>query len=230
MGPEADRTGNDLTLERLYVHRFATLDREASKRLWRVLCDRYLSRFIPSDSTVVDVGAGDCGFINHVTAKRRIAIDLDPGLTSRAAAGVEAHVAELTTLPALLGAGSVDVAFASNIFEHLPNTAELLRVLQAIRTILRPGGRIIILQPNIRLVGGRFWDFLDHSLPLTEVGMEEALILAGFRPILNKARFLPYTTRSRTPKVPWLLRLYLALPPAQWLFGKQFLIVATPDK
>ena len=229
MGPEADRTGNDLALERLYALRFSPGERAANDRLWRVLCERYLARFVPPDATVVDVGAGGCGFINHIRAQRRIAIDLDPRVRERAAPEVEVHNSDIVSLPALLGASSVDVAFASNIFEHLPSAEELVRVLQAIRTILRPGGKIIILQPNVRLVGGRFWDFLDHTLPLTEAGMQEALAVAGFRTISCRARFLPYTTKSRVPKPAWLLRMYLALPPAQWLLGKQMLIVATPE-
>ena len=230
MGSETNRTGNDLTLQRLYELRFSPEERETNERLWRVLCENYLARVIPADATVVDVGAGNCGFINHIRAKRRIAIDLDPGVRERAAAGVEAHVSDIAALPTLLGAASVDVAFASNIFEHLPSGDALLSVLASIRSILRPGGRIIIVQPNVRLVGGRFWDFFDHTLPLTELGMQEALAVSGFRTITCKARFLPYTTKSRVPKPAWLLRLYLALPPAQWLFGKQFLIVATPDR
>ncbi len=226
MGSEADRTGNDLTLERLYALRFSPTERAAHERLWRVLCEHSLARYVPADATVVDVGAGGCGFINHIRAKRRIAVDLDPRVRERAAPGVEVFNSDIASLPDLLGPQSVDVAFASNIFEHLPSADELLRVLNAIRTILRPGGRIIILQPNVRLVGGRFWDFLDHTLPLTEAGMQEALAVTGFNTISCKARFLPYTTKSRVPKPTWLLRMYLALPPAQWLFGKQFLIVA----
>ena len=39
-------------------------------------------------------------------------------------------------------------------------------------------------------------------------------------------RFLPYTTKTRLPKAPSLLRLYLALRPAWVVFGKQSLVVA----
>jgi len=229
MGADANRTGDDLTIERLYALRFSPEEREANERLWRVLCESYLSKLVPSTATVVDVGAGSCGFINNIRAARRIAIDLDSGLPDRAAPGVETYVANIAELPELLGRDSVDVVWACNVFEHLPSGTELLNVLGAIRAILRPGGTLIILQPNVRLVGGRFWDFFDHTLPLTELGMQEALGVAGFRTISCKARFLPYTTKSRAPKPAWLLRLYLAFPPAQWLFGRQMLIVATPE-
>jgi hypothetical protein len=36
----------------------------------------------------------------------------------------------------------------------------------------------------------------------------------------------PYTTKTRLPQADWLLRLYLGLPPAQWLLGRQMLVVA----
>jgi SAM-dependent methyltransferase len=131
--------------------------------------------------------------------------------------GVETHVAPLPALATLLEPASVDVAFASNVFEHLRGPDSLLEVLAVGRSILRPGGRLIVLQPNVRLVRGAFWDFFDHTLPLTEKGMSEALTVAGFRVTERRARFLPYTTKSRLPQIPLLVRLYLALPPAQWL-------------
>jgi hypothetical protein len=38
-------------------------------------------------------------------------------------------------------------------------------------------------------------------------------------------RFLPYTTKSRLPQTQWLVRMYLAFPPAWMLMGKQTLYV-----
>jgi len=99
-------------------------------------------------------------------------------------------------------------------------------VLAEVRAALRPGGRIMIMQPNVRLVGGAFWDFFDHTLPLSERGMTEALEVAGFRVIECRARFLPYTTKSRLPQWAFLVRLYLRFRPAQYLLGKQMLVVA----
>jgi hypothetical protein len=155
-----------------------------------------------------------------------VAIDANPDLRRHAAPGVEAHVVPLTRLLDVVAPGSIDVAFASNVFEHLRGPEALLEVLGCVRSALAPRGRLIIVQPNVRLTGGAFWDFFDHTLPLTEKGMAEALTLAGFRIVESRARFLPYTTKSRLPQLSFLVRLYLALPPAQWLLGKQMLLVA----
>ena len=85
---------------------------------------------------------------------------------------------------------------------------------------------MIVLQPNIRLVGGSYWDFLDHKTPLTERSLEEAAQTAGLETERLITRFLPYTTKSRFPQRGWLVRGYLAFPPAWWLLGKQSLLIA----
>jgi SAM-dependent methyltransferase len=105
-------------------------------------------------------------------------------------------------------------------------TQTFLTTLAEIRTVLRPGGRLMILQPNIRLVGGAYWDFVDHHLPLTDRTLEEACESLGLDVVEVIPRFLPYTTRSSIPQSPWLVRLYLAIRPAWWLLGRQTWMVA----
>ncbi|RUL81640.1 class I SAM-dependent methyltransferase [Tautonia sociabilis] len=213
-------------MDRLYAGRFSRRDRLEKVRLWRVLCRSFFDRYVPADGSVLDVGAGYCDFINHIAAARRVAVDLNPDTALAAADDVEVYRHPLERLDDVLEPDSIDLAFASNVFEHLRGPDALLRVLAALRVVLRPGGRLMIMQPNARIVGGAFYDFFDHTLPLSEKGMAEALGVTGFEVVECRARFLPYTTKSRLPKWPWLVRLYLALPPARWLFGKQMLVVA----
>jgi len=92
--------------------------------------------------------------------------------------------------------------------------------------VLRPKGKILILQPNIRFLNGEYWDFLDHHIPLTDRTLVEALLATGFQPSEVLPRFLPYTTKSSLPRHPALVRLYLRLPLAYHLFGKQAWVVA----
>lgn len=218
--------GLDARLDRLYALRFPERERAAKARLWRTLYDAFFSRYVPRDGCVLDLGAGYCDFINSVQARRRIAVDLNPDMPGYAAQGVEVLSLPLDRLSEGVDDASVDLAFASNVFEHMRDPDALLAVLGAVRRALKPGGRLVVMQPNIRLVGFAFWDFFDHSLPLTEKGMLEALTVAGLTPVECRARFLPYTTKSRLPQWDVLIRLYLALPPAQWLMGKQMLVVA----
>lgn len=211
-------------LAQLYEHRFG--GSEASRlRLWETLVSAHFQQFVHPSDVVLDLGAGYCEFINAVDCARKIAVDLNPAVKERAGDDVEVHHCSSTNLPDRL-AGEVDVVWVSNFFEHLADSAELIATLTEIHRVLRPDGRLMILQPNIRLTKEAYWDFVDHSLPITEKSLAEAVAMTGFIVEQVKVRFLPYTTRSRLPISPRLIRMYLRLPPAKFLLGKQTFMVA----
>ena len=166
---------------------------------------------MPVDATVLDVAAGQCEFINQIRCGSKIAIDLNEDILHYAAHDVRTIVTPSNDM-CEIKSGSVDVVFVSNFFEHLPTKQSLLDTLKEIKRVLRVGGRLLILQPNIRLLQGSYWDFLDHLLPLTDRTLTEALELAQMQVDEVKPRFLPYTTLSRLPRHPLLVRLYLRTP------------------
>ncbi len=215
-------------LEQLYTQRFPEAELAAKHEIWRVLCRHFFSRYVQPGDTVVDIGAGYCEFINNIEATHKIAVDLNPDVRRFAAADVRV-INESCTEIAQLDSGSVDVVFMSNFLEHLPSKDLVLQTFREAFRILRKGGRVVILQPNIRYLPGEYWDFFDHHTPLTERSLVEGLQLAGFRPTVVIPRFLPYTTKSRLPKAAWAVRLYLMVPLAWSILGKQSLVVATRD-
>ena len=222
-GREADPV-RAAELEQIYATRFGPrlADRVV---MWETLVEGYFQQHVGPDDTVLDLAAGYCEFINAIRCGRKIAVDLNPTVETVAGPDVEVFHTACTALPEEL-TGQVDVAWVSNFFEHLGDTDELLSTLGELRRVLADDGRLLVLQPNIRLTGPAYWDFLDHSLALTEKSLAEALALAGFEVESMRVRFLPYTTESRLPISPALIRLYLKLPPAQWLLGKQTFVVA----
>jgi SAM-dependent methyltransferase len=213
-------------LEGLYRRRFADVSQRRRAALWEVLCRVSLQRFIEPQDTVVDLGAGFCEFINTIRCGSKIAVDAKPSVRECAASDVRVVTGEIPGVLAEIRGASVHVVFCSNFFEHLRDKAQLLEVLAEVRRMLVPGGRLIVLQPNIRYAYREYWDFFDHHVALSHESLAEALGIAGFDIEVVRPRFLPYTTRSRVPQSPWVLRVYLALAPMQWLFGKQMLIVA----
>lgn len=214
-----------MDLKKMYSTRFTEADLPAKNEIWRAICDTYLSRFVEPEDTVVDVGAGYCEFINNIECKNKIAIDLNEDVKRFANADVRV-INESCMAVQSLEENSVDVVFMSNFLEHLLNKQQVLETLAEAHRILKPGGRIIILQPNIRFLTGSYWDFFDHHTPLTDHSLVEALQLLEFKVKVCHAKFLPYTTKSRLPKGAAFVRLYLRFPPAWKILGKQALLVA----
>jgi SAM-dependent methyltransferase len=216
----------DVKLDSIYAARFPDADRARKDAVWQVLCRHFFQRYVSEQHVVLDLGAGFGEFLRHIRCKHRIAVDVER-LTGRALPeGTEEILVASHLLSSQVPADSVDVVFCSNFFEHLPDKHAFLTTLSEIRVVLRPGGRLLVLQPNIRLTGGAYWDFVDHHLPLTDRTLVEGCESLGFDVTEVIPRFLPYTTRSMLPQAPWLVRLYLAFRPAWWLLGKQTWLVA----
>ena len=215
-----------MELAKLYRHRFEPAELPRKLAIWRVLCEDFFSRYVGANDVVVDIGAGYCEFINSVTCGRRIAVDLNPDVRTFAGPTVEIRHDDCTVLPSFAD-DTADVVFMSNFLEHLPSKQVVFDTLAQAKRILKPGGRLMILQPNVRLLPGEYWDFFDHHTPLTEKSLAEALLNLDMQLVQVIDRFLPYTTKSRLPQSPHLVRLYLKFPLAWKLLGKQSFLVAT---
>ena len=211
-------------LKEIYQLRFTSEDARAKEALWSEVC-RHLQRYVPFDSAVVDIAADRGHFIRHIRAREKWATDLRP-VQEHLGEDVRFVQADGLRLTQHLPNDYFDVAFMSNYLEHLPTAEAVVDQLRVARDLLKPGGVVLVLQPNIRLVGGRYWDFIDHQTPLTDRSLEEAGELAGLRTKHLIPRFLPYTTKSQLPQHPLLVRAYLNFPPAWRLMGKQSLYLA----
>jgi len=207
----------------MYARRFS--DEDAARRggVWREIT-RHLQRYLPPSGSVLDLACDRGAFINNIRAGERWAVDvrdvrehLDPGVRFVRSDGL--------ALLEHFDSETFDVVFMSNYLEHLESADAVIAQLKVVHQVLKVGGRIVILQPNIRLVGGSYWDFLDHKTALTEKSLEEATRAAGLVTDRLIARFLPYTTKSRFPQHPLFVCAYLAFPPAWLLLGRQTLYV-----
>lgn len=218
----ADRSPADL--EQLYEARFPADAVAAKRRVWQVLCDDFFSRFVRPTDTVLDLACGHGEFINTIACARRLAMDVNPAMRKYLAPNVTFVHGSCERLDGI-AEGSIDLAFASNIFEHLPSKEALTSTVQEVRRRLRPGGQLLVMGPNIRYVGAAYWDFYDHLIPLTHLSCGELLASCGFAIETMIPRFLPFTTHSRLPQDPLLVKLYLRCRPAWRFLGGQFLLV-----
>jgi SAM-dependent methyltransferase len=216
-------------IARIYRDRFEQTGLERRDRVWKVLCDAYFNRCVPPGATILELACGYGEFINNIRAARKLAVDLNPDAVRHLAADVTFFNIPATDL-ATVGGAVVDVVFTSNFLEHLRDKQECDAVLAAVRHVLKPGGKVIVMGPNIRYAYREYWDFYDHYLPLSDLSLAEGLRLAGFRIEENIPRFLPFTMNNNRPTYDFLLRAYLALPIAWRFLGRQFLVTAVkPD-
>jgi SAM-dependent methyltransferase len=224
-GPDSALELESSGLKALYTNRF---ERESEQRedIWQVLCEHFFQSWIAEDATVLDLAAGHCEFINNIKAGRKIAVDLNPDVKLRAAMGVETHLQRSDSMDEIADQ-SVDVVFVSNFFEHISREV-ILGTLVEVRRVLRPTGRLLVLQPNVRYCARDYWQFFDHITPIDDRALVEAFTATGFDVVKNIPRFLPYTTKSRLPSGPALVRLYLKVPLAWRVLGAQAFMVASP--
>ena len=211
-------------LDQLYRHRFSEAEARRKLAVWAEIV-AFLGPWLPPGSVVLDIACDEGYFIRNVQGAERWATDIRD---VSAALGDDVHFVQVNglDLASAVPERNFDVAFMSNYLEHLPSAEAVVAQMRQVHRVLKPKGRMIVLQPNIRYVGGAYWDFLDHKVPLTERSLAEAAETAGFEIERMIPRLLPYTTKSRLPQHPALVRAYLRFPPAWRVLGKQTLLVA----
>jgi SAM-dependent methyltransferase len=194
-------------------------------KVWRHVCD-YLARYIAPDAAVLELGAGWCDFSNQVRAARVVAMDIDATVQRAAASHVRAEVGDCTDLGRFAD-GSFDVVFASNLLEHLDRD-QSGRLLAGAARVLRPGGRLILMQPNFRLDPGRYFDDFTHVSVFTDQSLGDYLTSLGWHVEVRQARFLPLTLKSRASGLAFLVPWYLRSPIKP--MAGQMLVVARPGR
>ena len=93
-------------------------------------------------------------------------MDLNPDVLVHATEDVEAFVARSDAMTDV-AATSVDRVFISNFFEHVTREV-ILSTLVEVKRVLRPDGRLLVLQPNVRYCARDYWMFFDHITPVDD--------------------------------------------------------------
>jgi SAM-dependent methyltransferase len=211
-------------LAKVYSARFDAAQ-DYRRRVWRVIVEQFFQRFVAESATLLDLGCGYGEFVNHIKAGTKYGMDLNPGTRERLSPSVR-FLEQDCSARWPLADNELDLVFTSNFFEHLPDKATLGRTLGESFRCLKPAGRLLAMGPNIKFTEGRYWDFWDHYLPLTEASLSEGLTSRGFAIELCHAQFLPYTMVGG-PRYPlWMISLYLKLPFLWRWRGEQFLVIA----
>ena len=161
---------------------FTTLRRvEALRRyntfLWELIRP-YVGR------CVLEVGAGTGVMTQYLaTRERLVATDVDPqyvDLLRRTFAGqpnVEVHPLDLARAgDDGFAPGSFDTVVCANVLEHVADDRAALR---ALRELLRPGGRVVLIIPALRALYGTIDRAIGHYRRYSRREVEERLREAG---------------------------------------------------
>lgn len=199
--------------------------------VWRAILDGFLQAQIGENQSVLDLGCGWGEFSRNVRAGKKFAMDLNPDARSYLGDDVsflQQDCSQPWQMPdgSALPDASLDVVFSSNFIEHLPDKSAVEATFAEVHRSLKPGGKFILMGPNIRYVGGAYWDYWDHHVAISDNSLVEVLQLKGFEPQKVVPRFLPYTMSGGRQAPLAFVRLYLALPVFWPLLGKQFFVVA----
>ena len=189
--------------------------------VWQHICE-YLKTWIPTDADVLELGAGWCDFANAVTAGSVTAMDIDEVVREAAGPGVTAVVGDCTDLSRFAD-GSFDCVVASNLLEHLTRPMALDLLAEAGR-VLRPAGRLVLIQPNFRLNPNEYFDDYTHVSIYTDRSLRDFLAATGWKVQHVAARFLPLSMKSRGANLTFLVPWYLRSPIKP--FAGQMLVVA----
>ena len=159
-------------VQSIYRARFNKTGVQKRDRVWKVLCEAYFSKLIEPNATVLDLACGYGEFINNIEAAKKYAVDLNADSANYLRAGIVFNNTMASDL-SFVGRDSLDIVFTSNFLEHLKDWSECDQVLKGVLAALRPGGRFIILGPNIKYAYREYWDYYDHHLPLSHLSLVE---------------------------------------------------------
>ncbi len=182
--------------------------------VWKEIA-RFLQKYIPDSGVVVDLGAGYCDFINNISAKTKYAVDISPELSKFAGKNVIKinrggwNFHEISD-------SSIDIVHASNFLEHFTDD-ELAKIMEEVGRILKPKGKLILMQPNYRLAAKNYFDDPTHKKIFSDASLESFLLSHNYKILLKMPRFLPFSMRSNSSLIPhsllpFVVRTYIHSP------------------
>jgi SAM-dependent methyltransferase len=168
------------------------------------LSQRAIRKWIPSSGKIRAVELG-CGFrATQLVALRdrlesAVAVDFTIAPEVKALVGFECHEGPIEETFPRLQKGSFDLVLLISVLEHLREPAE---ALAAARTLLKPGGVLLVNVPTWR--GKWFLEFSAFRLGLSpKTEMDDHKMYYDKRdlwPLLVRAGFLPSKLHLRTHK------------------------------
>ena len=145
-----------------------------------------------SVNDLLEIGCGPGAFLREATAAgipRVVGLDLNPWAIKYAkSCDLDASVGSIEDLPA---ERQFDAVAMLDLIEHIRNPVEFLR---AVADRLRPGGRVLVMTPNVRsllaFISGRRWvsfKIPEHLFYYSPFSIDQVLHRAGFEIVARRS-------------------------------------------
>lgn len=218
---------NTLNYGRIYEYRFKGVDHKKKQIVWKEISHWMYAGYLKKPYSILDPAGGLCEFINLVPAREKWTIDIEKDFIEKYA-NPDVQIIVGNNLQVELPQNYFDAVFISNFLEHLHSQEEVASLLTRMYASMKSGGRIAVMGPNFKYTYKEYFDFADHTVILSELGLAEHLYGAGFEIVKIIPKFLPLSFRSGgiLPVTPFTVKTYLSLPSAWKVLGKQFLVIA----
>ena len=212
-----------VNFERLYSYRFQHVDQDARQAVWDKVAP-HVHSLMGNPQKVLDPAAGRGEFIGAVPAKETWASTRSA--TTRRLHKPDTKVITGSIMDAELPADHFDGVFVSNFLEHLHDQEAIAAFLEKMRDAMEPGGRIADHGPQLPLLRRRV---LGLRGSLRRAHPRRRSRSTSTPPASSPSAIDPSLPALLLPRLlppsPQLIGLYLRMPAAWRLLGKQFLVI-----
>jgi 2-polyprenyl-3-methyl-5-hydroxy-6-metoxy-1,4-benzoquinol methylase len=143
------------------------LSERTSGKVHEFVAERLIKLAPERDAKILDVGCGTGALLVRLHTfgfKNLYGVDIAPPLNLKG--GINFFECDLDNFNVPLEAGTVDLALAVEVIEHIENIGQLL---QELSRLLRPNGSIMLTTPNVHSVEARVRYLLTGNLKQFDV-------------------------------------------------------------
>lgn len=197
--------------------------------VWEEVSSHIAGTYSTPDGRALELGCGYGDWLGCMPVSEKVAIESNATLAdyARRTYGIQVHEGDVFKMLPDMADSSFDMVLASNFFEHF-EVDDVSTLLEEVLRVLKPSGRLVVIQPNFRYCANMYFDDFTHRSIHSHVSFSDLLASKGFAVTGCEPRFLPFSFKSRLPVSRMLVRAYLMSPIKP--MGAQFLVCAQPAK
>lgn len=181
---------------------------ERIHRFWNRRMLTLAGRFIPglASASILEVGPG-LGFFAGVCRERKLRWrGVEMNHAQAQALQAQGFEVDAGAIPPFPPGPPVDVIWMSHVLEHAPGYRDAFAMVSAAKERLEPGGRLVVIGPDVLSWRGEFWNCdWTHGFPTSLRRVEQLFGEAGLRVETARHHTATVATRGVATLLGWIL-------------------------